>query len=70
MSVDEFIIADEWVGLESMLLAHAHSIIAITFLIFGWYSTSIEGLEDYKDNEPNTDSSEDPFNDEEDDAIV
>ena len=37
---------------------------------FGVQVISIEGLEDYLDNEPNTDSSEDPFGDDEDDVTV
>ena len=47
-----------------MLLAHARSI------VFDGTGISIEGLEDYGDNEPYTDLSDDPFSDDEDDAAV
>ena len=84
----EFIILDEWVGLETVLLIHAHSFITNTSLPLQGYhhhclptpsvlssplpslplgstGITIEGLADYVDNEPNTDSSDDPFRDEE-----
>ena len=53
-----------------MLLAHAHSIIIAYQPLRCIGGISIEGLENYVDNEPNTDSPEDPFIDEEDDAAV
>ena len=50
-----------------MFLAHAHSTITTTSKSFGVSGISIEGLEDYVDNES---LSEDPLSDDEyDDAV-
>ena len=53
-----------------MLLTHAHSVITTASLPLRWYRYQHEGMEDYVSNEPNTDSSEDPFSDDEDDATA
>ena len=46
---------DEWVGLETTLLAHVKSIITTVSLPLHFTGISIEGLKDYVDNDPNTD---------------
>ena len=52
-----------------MLLAHAILSSPLPPYLFGGTGIGSEGLEDYVDNGPNTDSSEEAFSDEEDDAL-
>ena len=61
----EFNTLDEWVGHETMLLGHTHSIITClsTPSVVRTSPLRLGGL---VDNEPDTDSSEEPFSDEED----
>ena len=62
----EFITLNEWVVLETMLLAHAHSIITTASLPLRWYRYHWRTM--WTRNL--TDLSEEPFSDEEDGAAV